>query len=637
MTSTLTIGRDESCLLQLDSPLVSRFHARLEGNRVLDLDSANGTYLNGRLINMGLLQENDLLTIGPYHLRFESGELKFRGRGLSVSCHGLSYCPPGSDRELLNDINLCVEPGTFMAVVGTSGAGKSTLMKLLAGLTEPSKGGICYNHRPRTSPEFQRSVGWVPQDEIVHSLLTVSTALRFSAQLRLPPGTTEEEIERRIRFAAEQVSLSHRLDVAINRLSGGERKRVALAAEELGDPDIFFLDEPTSGLDPGLEKEIMLSLRDLSRRGRTVILITHATDNILLCDRLLFLAPGGHPVYSGPPEHAPKTFGVDDFAEIYRKLTNPQWFQEFGQKMAETTRQNLALEIQVDGAQQESTSEKSRPLSINWLRQFQLLARREAILNLKDRPNLILLWLQAPIIGLILGQLFPTDVFSLHQTLDPQGKFPLMEAPTLLFMLVVSSLFFGAINSCRELVKERAIFVRERLLGVKPFVYLLSKLYILAGKGAFSVTVLVGVVSMLIPLDWSRPQLLEALLFCWSAYLGGVGLGLILSALLDNAEQAGTLVPVILILQLVLAGAFVKPEQMSSPISEMSVLAVCRWSFAGLCRLSNINQRFEDLGLSYLTADYYIPLDGVWSVLLPLVALHLLLPLLILHLKKERL
>lgn len=637
MSRSLVIGRDETCRLRLDSPLVSRFHAKLEGDLLEDLNSANGSFVNGKAVQRELLQEGDHLTIGPYRLRFKGGELHFHGRGLSVSCRELSFRPPGADLDLLTDINLCVEPGTFIAIVGTSGAGKSTLMKLLAGLIQPTKGQVFYDHRPRTSPEFQRSVGWVPQEEIVHALLPVDVALRFSAQLRLPDGTSTDEIERRVHYAAEQVSLSHRLRVPIERLSGGERKRVALAAEELGDPDIFFLDEPTSGLDPGLEKEIMLSLRDLARRGRTVILITHATDNILLCDRLLFLAPGGHPVYSGPPQGATKAFGVEDFAEIYRKLTNPRWFQEHGHAMASSARQALAAEVKRDPSPATDREESSRPISIHWLRQLYLLAKREAILNFKDKPNLILLWLQAPIIALILGQLFPTDLLSLQQKLDSHGKFPLMEAPTLLFMLVVSSLFFGSINSCRELVKERPIYIRERLLGVKPFVYLLSKLYILAAKGAFSVTVLVGGVSVLIPLYWSRAQFFQALLLCWAAYLGGVGLGLILSALLNNAEQAGTMVPVILILQLVLAGAFVKPEQMTSPISELSVVAVCRWSFAGLCGLSNINQRFEDRGLSYLTADYFIPLSSVWSILVPLLALHLITPLLLLYLKKERL
>ena len=251
MSKDTLIGRDETCDLRLDSPLVSRFHAQLSEGRLQDLRSSNGTFVNGSRVTASLLDEGHTVTIGPYRLQYLEGELKFQGRGLSVSCRDLTFRPPGAKHNLLEGLNLCIEPGTFMAIVGTSGAGKSTLMKLLAGLHEPTSGEVLYNSRPRDSAEFQRAVGWVPQEEIVHSLLTVDTALDFSARLRLPEGTDDAEIRRRVLYAAEQVTLSHRLQVPIARLSGGERKRVALASEELGDPDVFFLDEPTSGLDPG--------------------------------------------------------------------------------------------------------------------------------------------------------------------------------------------------------------------------------------------------------------------------------------------------------------------------------------------------------------------------------------------------
>lgn len=635
MSNALLIGRDQQCDLVLDSPLVSRFHAQLQDGRLEDLKSANGTFVDGVGVQVAQLKERQTVTIGPYHLLFEEGQLSFQGRGLSVGCRGLTFRPPGFSHDLLQDINLRIRPGTFLALVGTSGAGKSTLMKLLAGLVPANSGDVLYNSRPHSSPEFRSSVGWVPQQEIVHSHLTVETALRFSAQLRLPQGTSRDEINRRVHYAAEQVTLSHRLENPILRLSGGEKKRVALAAEELGDPNVFFLDEPTSGLDPGLEKEIMLSLRDLAQRGRTIILITHATDNILLCDRLLFLAPGGHPVYSGPPAEATEQFGVSEFAEIYRLLTNPVWFKDQGMKMAARTRELLLDEVKEKAPTGSLEPSKPKAPAVSWFSQLKLLLNRELILTLSDKQNLKLLLLQAPVIGLILGQLFSPDVFSHTQELTAQGNYPLMDGPTLLFMLVVSSLFFGAVNSCRELVKERSIFRREQLLGVRRETYLLSKLIILSLKGLLSVSILMVVVAALIPLPWSSAEFGQALLYCWATYLGGVGLGLALSALVTTSEQASTLVTVILILQLVLSGAFVPPDQMTSPIRELSVLSVCRWSFAGLCHLSELNHRFFELHLPFLASDYFINNSDLWSVLLPLLGLHLMAPLLILYLRKE--
>jgi ABC transport system ATP-binding/permease protein len=628
------IGRDSDCDLILESPLVSRFHARLTEGVLEDLESANGTFVDGHQIRSQQLRAGHRVTVGPYHLRYEQGQLEFQGRGLSVSCRGLTFRPPGFTAPLLEDINLEIPPGTFLSVVGTSGAGKSTLMKLMAGLTSPTSGQVLYDGRPQSSPEFKQSVGWVPQQEIVHAHLPVNVALRFSAQLRLPLGTSPEEIERRVLYAAEQVTLSHRLESPILRLSGGEKKRVALAAEELGDPDIFFLDEPTSGLDPGLEKEIMLSLRDLAHRGRTVILITHATDNIKLCDTLLFLAPGGHPVYHGPPQAATEAFGVEDFAEIYRLLTNPDWFKRKGKPLAEKTRAEMSGASGSKPLTETAGELKTAPRRWSPLRQFRLLLSREARLMLADRSNTALFLLQAPIIALILGQLFPDDILSLAQNLNSQGKYPVMEAPTMLFMLVVASLFFGSVNSCRELVKERSIFRRERLLGVRPELYLLSKTTLLAAKGLLSVGLLIGGVAWFVPLPWSSMEFVQAVGFCWATYMGGVGLGLVLSAVSGTAEQATTLVTVVLIVQLMLSGAFIPPEGMSAPLAQLSVLAVCRWGFAGLCYLSEINQRLSELHMPYVTSDFFLSPPQIWSVLLPLIAVHLLAPLFFLYRKK---
>jgi ABC-type multidrug transport system ATPase subunit len=641
-----TIGRDPACDLVLDSPLVSRFHARLEGNLLSDNGSANGTFVEGRAVSECYLHKGQRVTIGPYHLLFDGERLKFMGRGLRVTCHQVTFRIPGGSLELLKQLDLEVPPGTFLALVGTSGAGKSTLMKLMAGLLEPTEGEVLFQGRPRSSPEFLHSTGWVPQEEIVHSQLRVERALEFSARLRLPQGTSESELRRRVHYAAEQVSLSHRLDTPISRLSGGEKKRVALAAEELGDPDVFFLDEPTSGLDPGLEKEVMLSLRDLARRGRTVILITHATANVLLCDRVLFLAPGGHPVYHGPPGGALAHFGVEDFAEIYRLLTRPEWVRETGLRLAAATRAELAAALSEPSQAQAAAPEPAptqaspepspgalqRPHALS---QLKLLLERDLMVTLADRSYMAMLLLQAPIIGLVLGKLFPETTFAVNQTLDAQGRYPLLEGPTLLFMLVVSSLFFGAVNACRELVKERSIYQRERLLGVRPAMYIASKLLLLSAKGLLSCSLLLATVLAFIPIPWSHQECLLAFVALWITYMGGAGLGLCLSALAGTAEQATTLVTVVLILQLVFSGAFVKPEAMSFPLSAFSVLAITRWTFAGLCYLTEINQRLAELPMPFITADYFIPLGSLAGILWPLLALHMMLPWAILLLRKE--
>ncbi|GBF79246.1 AAA family ATPase [Aphanothece sacrum] len=119
--------------------------------------------------------------------------------------------------------------------------------------------------------------------------------------------------------------MRHTYNVQNRELSGGQRKRVSIGVELLADPKLFFLDEPTSGLDPGLDKDLMLLLRDLADQGRTIILVTHATTNIAVCDRIAFMGLGGYLCYFGPPIQAMSFFQMpsDDltyFPDIYRKL-----------------------------------------------------------------------------------------------------------------------------------------------------------------------------------------------------------------------------------------------------------------------------------------------------------------------------
>ena len=122
--------------------------------------------------------------------------------------------------------------------------------------------------------------------------------------------------------------------VQVSRLSGGQQKRVSIGVELLTRPGLFFLDEPTSGLDPGTETALMHLLRRLADQGHTIILITHATKNVLLADKVVFMARGGYLAWFGPPEEALEYFdsyrserdrrtGRIEFDEIYAILEDP--------------------------------------------------------------------------------------------------------------------------------------------------------------------------------------------------------------------------------------------------------------------------------------------------------------------------
>ena len=235
---------------------------------------------------------------------FETMELV--ARGVEVKAGG---------RTLLTGIDLRVHKGQLCGIIGPSGAGKSTLVRVLLGLTAPSRGVVSLGGKP---PADAGPLGYVPQDDALHGTLRVSDALDFAGELRLH-GMPEPSRQARIRQVIRQVGLEGREDLRIRRLSGGQRKRVSVAMELLSRPNLLILDEPTSGLDPGLEEKMMELFRSVARDGRIVLVTTHAMQSLDCCDQLLVLA-AGRSVYFGAPAPAPAHFGAADYVDIFRKL-----------------------------------------------------------------------------------------------------------------------------------------------------------------------------------------------------------------------------------------------------------------------------------------------------------------------------
>lgn len=627
------VGRARDADLILDSPMVSAHHAELRrteiGYVLKDLGSSNGTFLDGRRIDEARLSPGQQIYIGPCRLTFDGHTLReFDERGqVRIDALDVVFHPPTAHRPILNHITLSLQPREFVALVGTSGAGKSTLLKCLIGQRTPTSGSVLYNGLPAES--FRHLLGYVPQDDIVHRELTVEAALTYAARLRLPRDTRPQEIARRIDFVLASVDLAHRRGTRIANLSGGERKRVSVGVELLTEPGVFFLDEPTSGLDPGLEKKAMQLYAQLARQGRTIVLITHATQNIVLCDKVAFLAPGGRLVYYGPPREALEFFGVQDFADIYLKLlvadAGPEWEKRFRESRLYHQYVHTAATSLQPQAPRSVARARTHPLQAlsTSLRQLTVLLARYANLLLSDRTNLTLLLGQAPLIALVLAFLFPADLFRLNQEVTGEGKFPIVDGPTVMFTMMVSCLLFGVINACREVVKERSILERERLVNLGLTPYLLSKVLLLGLLGMVQAGVLQLIVTARIELSLEPADQLLLYAYLAGACLGGVLMGLLLSCLAESTEQAMSLVSVILILQIVLSGAFVKPEGMSPPIAFLSILSISRWVFAGLGELLNLNSRFMELGMGWITGDFYLGPGYVWSVLAPLLGLYL--------------
>ncbi|HOU42325.1 MAG TPA: FHA domain-containing protein, partial [Promineifilum sp.] len=323
------IGRDPSCEVHLDHPSVSRRHAEIrrqpDGSFVIrDLGSANGTFVDGQRVVAWLpLAKGAVVQIGPYKMVYD---LEAKALTTSMSRgHRLDTVNLGKQvaggRMILTDVSLAVLAGEFISLVGGSGAGKSTLLRAMNGFNPATQGQMLIDGEQLypNLDAYRMIMGYVPQDDIIHRELTVGKALYYAAKLRLPDAG-KAEIDKRIHEVLEMVDMGAHAHKPVRVLSGGQRKRVSIAVELLAQPDLLFLDEPTSGLDPGLEKKMMYDLNRLADRGKTIVLVTHATANIEQCDHVAFLSQG-YLSYYGPPGEAIQYFHAQDFADIYLKLT----------------------------------------------------------------------------------------------------------------------------------------------------------------------------------------------------------------------------------------------------------------------------------------------------------------------------
>jgi ABC-type multidrug transport system ATPase subunit/pSer/pThr/pTyr-binding forkhead associated (FHA) protein len=578
----LGIGRDPANDVRLDSPTISRFNSEVvrtaAGVELHDLGSRNGTRLDGVLVERALLRPGSEIGVGPFRLIYD-GEafLERDDRGaLRLDAYDVSVAVKRT--TILHRASLSLQPGELVAVIGESGSGKTTLMRVLVGTTRPSAGVVLVNGEPLESR--LTDIGYLPQDEIVHPRLTVFESLRHSARLRLPQDSSATEIDAAVQRVLVETSLEQHVETRIGSLSGGQRKRVGLATELLSRPGLLFLDEPTTGLDPGLEGRMMELFKQLSSVGKQALLVvTHATRNLAIADRLCVLARGGHVCFSGTPEQAKGFFEVGEFDDIYGALEERPP-EEWVRKLEDTAPSGSAPVPAAAPARRAVRTR--RPPTVQ---QTGVLSSRYFKVFGRDRRNVLILLLQAPLIGLAMALLFKPEVFA------PPPRGIASSATQLLFVLVVTTIWLGTLASARELIKERAVFERERAIGVSVVAYVASKLAILFPLVVLQAVLLMAVVTGLRPLHESTGT--YAALFGVLALTGfsAVSMGLFISSVVRTDEQAMALIPVAMIVQLLFGGAIVTVAAMGALMSWFSAAIFARWAYAGAGTVIDMNER----------------------------------------------
>ncbi len=594
------IGRDTENDIVVDDLLVSRFHAELRArsdglHELVDLNSSNGTFLNGRAVDRAIVRELDIVGVGHHTFRLvglgleeyvDTGSITFQAVRLEVRA--------ANGRSLLSEVTFSLEERSFLAVVGPSGAGKSTLLNALTGFRPATEGHVLYDGRDlyKDYDELRLRLGYVPQEDVLHGGLTVGQALDYGAQLRFPRDVGGTERRLQIEEVLDQLGIDATTDLVVSRLSGGERRRVAVAMELVTKPSLLFLDEPTSGLDPGNERGVMMLLRKLADGGRTVIVVTHSMQSIRLCDRLLVLAPGGRPAYFGPPQLAPAFFESDDLQEVFQLLNSEPDRDWSAALRADPVYSRQVEAIPFEQAAAVDTSERLCTLTAGprvlvggaqrWSSQFGVLVRRYVRVIVADRRNASLLVFQPLILGLLMLAALPA-----HELAAPGAGHvrAVSRAGLVLLVLLLGATWIGASNAVREIVRELPIIQRERAAGVGVIPYIASKVIVL---GTLTVAQCAVMALLALAREGSHdqgsllgsalPELVGAAIL---AGICGMALGLLISALASTADQAMTVLPVVLLLEMLLAMGGLFPDVINKPgLKQLSYAASTQWSFA---------------------------------------------------------
>lgn len=632
--TALTMANDAKSAVHLPDNLPRRWAAHLVRRHGALYYEPGGcpyqAYLNGRSIAAGdrvehggvLYLRDTFIEIDIERQRFEAERFSFRKLTAERLTHGQHSELWSRGGGALDEISLEAEYGEMVCIMGPSGSGKSTLLKVLAGILPPDSGTTTLDGID-VHMEFDRLrdlIGFVPQEDLLFPNLTVFENLAYHARLRFP------EIDRReVRQRVESVLASIRMqDKAQTRvgppedsvLSGGERKRVNIGLELLGNPAIYFLDEPTSGLSSKDSEYILEILTDIALSGRIVVSVLHQPGSRLFkaFDKVALIDKGGRLAFYGSTFEALDYFGshgsrheeaidepevecpecktvmpellLDRLEETLRDIDGSQlgerkhspgyWKIRYRQKVVSAWITSLRMPAE------EKLPPRRRATAMERFSQVASLASRNGMNKLRDRSSLLVTFLEAPLLGAGLG-------FVLRYS--PGGDYSLYTNDlfrTFLFIAVIAIMFLALSGSVHEIVSDAPVFLRERMVDVPNRVYLTGKLLVLMAFALVQNALFLLPAFLLLEV---RELFLPHFLFLGLVSFAGVSLGLAISSLPGLSLRAAlNAVPLLLIPQIVLGGALIEYEEMNkqlrlftqNPIPEVCQFMPSRWAFEGL-------------------------------------------------------
>jgi ABC-type multidrug transport system ATPase subunit len=508
----------------------------------------------------------------------------------------------------IDSMSFSVTRGEMVCVMGASGCGKSTVMRVLAGQLQPHQGEVLLNGQSlyESLDSLRGYVAHIPQEDAFDEHLTIEENLEFAAAIRAPHLTNSDRA-RRIDGKLAELGLNERrynlVGSPLNKtLSGGERKRLNIGLDMIGNADVFLFDEPTSGLSSKDAEHVIDIIRSMAHNKIVLVTIHQPTSKIFqMFSKALLLDKGGKLVFYGSPhemleyfasaEHE-QQFGTElggcpacgttrpefifDVLEtplrdlsgdiIYeenlegqlipaRRFSPDYWRDKYESFRLLQDMRQVAVRKQTPAALPPAPVKRSDAIRgrDEWT-QFRTLLKRAFISKMRIRGNLFITIVIAPVLAAVIGVVLR---YSPDSTYDFASAF---HVPTYLFLSLTVAMFLGLTNSSDDIIRDRIVLQRERNLNVRLPYYIFAKAGTLGLFAALQCALFVLIGNAILEI---RGMFWPHFFFNFVTALGGVAIGLVISSLVEDGKTAANYVPLILIPNIILGGALIKYEDMN--------------------------------------------------------------------------
>ncbi len=624
---------------------ITLIELREETYHVLPPKKGFSIYVNRKLVKeaIPIVLNSDIITIEKRNYRintfYDLIETPFEMQKLSV----IDIKHFFRDGKLaLDSVSFEVEKGQLVAILGQSGCGKSTLTNVLATEITPTYGQILIDGKPIHSNlnYFLEYLAYVPQQDMLYPNLTVYENLYYRLRLRMPK-LQKSVLEQKVNNILFHVKLSHHRDslvgeLSAKNLSGGERKRLNIALELLFEPTIIICDEPTSGLSFNDAEQIIDILSKLCEQGKIVIITIHQPNSSIYrkFDRVMMMDMGGKVAYYGTPRDSFAYFDEelqlltnhkteienkrhlktsDYFYDVItypeydaqgqpvyeqlqkqvqpkRKFPPEYWRDKHKRKMLFEMIQSDTLE---STAPSPTSKRRRKPMGLKgYLISLMTFISRSFKMKIRGRTNRIITFIEAPLLALIIAFILRHTTTASYSYHDNNNVF------IYIFVSIIAFIFLGMSNSIEEILGERRIVLRERLMNLKMSSYQLSKLVTLCFFGLVQAILYHFIAALILNIKGLGAS---SIIYFFLASLIGNSIGLLCSAFIREYRVVINLLPLILIPQIIFGGAVIEFERMNRnltfcerhPIPEVVQTIPSRWLFEGLTTAYAKNTRFH--------------------------------------------